>query len=212
MQDIFSINNSHFLASNTLVPQSHMTTIIALNADLWHKRKLESVVTLRCMISITSWCIIKAWNFGFCKMLNAKPLGSNFTMEATHLGTVPNLEVNPPAMNQIILFVATTHKHNRVVTKRRFSCQPQSTTSAYQYIFRTSGNASPVYTWIICQVHLHAALEKTGAMTSTHLHKCQSSIHAPDFRIVLSLWKKFRPKSWHFELLRCACRSHSWGI
>jgi hypothetical protein len=35
-------------------------------------------------------------------------------MEATHLGTVPNLEVNPPAMNQIILFVATTHKHNRV--------------------------------------------------------------------------------------------------
>jgi len=110
--------------------------------------------------------------------------------------------------------IATTHKHNRVEcnNKRRFSCQPQSTTSAYQYIFRTSGNASAVYTWIICQVHLHAALEKTGAMTSTHLHKCQSSIHAPDFRIVLSLWKKSRPKAWHFELLRCACVSHSWGI
>lgn len=54
MQDIFSIDNSHFLAPDTLVPQSHMTTIIALNVDLWHKRKLESVVTLRCMISIMS--------------------------------------------------------------------------------------------------------------------------------------------------------------
>jgi hypothetical protein len=54
MQDIFSIDNSHFLAPDTLVPQSHMTTIIALNADLWHKRKLESVVTLRFLISIMS--------------------------------------------------------------------------------------------------------------------------------------------------------------
>lgn len=64
---------------------------------------------------------------------------------------------------------------------------PLSPSNCISYLIIWSQHPTQANTCIMCQVHLQAALEKTGAMTSTHLHQCKfhkwhtlnSTLHSP---------------------------------
>ena len=77
----------------------------------------------------------------------------NWTIYA-YIDTSPEIGVDRPSMDKVIL-------------------QPNTSSFLSDHTSQKSQSCTPIiHTWIMCHTHLHASLEKTGAIISTNLHPC----------------------------------------
>lgn len=83
-----------------------------------------------------------------------------------YLGAVSDFEINAPAMHQIILYYPTNkceHMYSIYIIFRYNSIYLHERNMNYTFLADWEG------TWIMYQIQRQAALENTGAMTSTNL-------------------------------------------